>query len=405
MTTHQFDYVIIGSGIVGLTIARSLMLRNFGASIAIFEKEDGLGFHASGRNSGVMHSGVYYKENSLKAKFCAQGSRFLIDFCEEFDLPTNRMGKVIVPTECDQDSQVDLLYKRGVNNGAKLQVIDAKELKEIEPEAATASGRALYLPNATVIDSVAVLKQLKCNLMEKGVKFFFSSELVSANPDKSEFTTKENLLVNYGKLFNTAGQHADKIAHLFRTAEQYTLLPFKGMYFSLKQSSNIKLNGLIYPVPDLNVPFLGVHSVKKVTGEVYFGPTAVPALGRENYYGLKGLEPIEAARIFKNLSIQYWKNSQGFRNYAHEEAGRFLKARFAAAAKALVPKLETQHLMNSKKVGIRAQLLNTETKELEMDFLIHKQDNTVHVLNAVSPAFTCSIPFAEYVVNDALDKQ
>ena len=404
MTTHQFDYVIIGSGIVGLTIARSLMLRNFGASIAIFEKEDGLGFHASGRNSGVMHSGVYYKENSLKAKFCAQGSRFLIDFCEEFDLPTNRMGKVIVPTECDQDSQVDLLYKRGVNNGAKLQVIDAKELKEIEPEAATASGRALYLPNATVIDSVAVLKQLKCNLMEKGVKFFFSSELVSANPDKSEFTTKENLLVNYGKLFNTAGQHADKIAHLFRTAEQYTLLPFKGMYFSLKQSSNIKLNGLIYPVPDLNVPFLGVHSVKKVTGEVYFGPTAVPALGRENYYGLKGLEPIEAARIFKNLSIQYWKNSQGFRNYAHEEAGRFLKARFAAAAKALVPKLETQHLMSSKKVGIRAQLLNTETKELEMDFLIHKQDNTVHVLNAVSPAFTCSIPFAEYVVNDALDE-
>ena len=404
MTTHQFDYVIIGSGIVGLTIARSLMLRNFGASIAIFEKEDGLGFHASGRNSGVMHSGVYYKENSLKAKFCAQGSRFLIDFCEEFDLPTNRMGKVIVPTECDQDSQVDLLYKRGVKNGAELQIIDAKELKEIEPEAATASGRALYLPNATVIDSVAVLKQLKCNLMEKGVKFFFSSELVSANPDKSEFTTKENLLVNYGKLFNTAGQHADKIAHLFRTAEQYTLLPFKGMYFSLKQSSNIKLNGLIYPVPDLNVPFLGVHSVKKVTGEVYFGPTAVPALGRENYYGLKGLEPIEAARIFKNLSIQYWKNSQGFRNYAHEEAGRFLKARFAAAAKALVPKLETQHLMSSKKVGIRAQLLNTETKELEMDFLIHKQDNTVHVLNAVSPAFTCSIPFAEYVVNDALDE-
>lgn len=402
MNHYRYDYAVIGGGITGLAIARSLKSKYPGASIAVFEKEAKFGQHGSGRNSGVLHSGIYYPEQSLKAKFCAQGSKQLAQFCEEYRLPISRMGKVIVPTREEQDSQIDLLFQRGVNNGARVSVIDRQQLKEIEPEAASASGRALHSPDTAVVDPLQVLSKLQEVLTSQGVTFHHQTALANTNPQQNSFTTQQGDTVSYGVLFNAAGQHADRIAHLFGTAKEYALLPFKGMYFALDPQSNISLNGLVYPVPDLNVPFLGVHSVKKISGEIYFGPTAIPALGRENYIGLNDIEPIEAARIFSNLAIQYWKNQQGFRNYAHEEAGRFLKSRFTAAAKVLTPKLETDHLIPSTKVGIRAQLLNTQTRQLEMDFMVHSHENTVHVLNAVSPAFTSAFPFADYVVETAM---
>jgi len=401
MNNYQYDYAVIGAGITGLAIARSLLTRHPGAKIGVFEKETSPGIHGSGRNSGVLHSGIYYPETSLKAKFCAAGSKQLAEFCEEHDLPLSRMGKVIVPTRPEQDAQVELLYSRGKRNGATVNIIDRRQLKEIEPEAASASDRALHSPNTAVVDPMQVLRKLNQLLELEGVTFHYGEGLESAQPEQNCFTTQSGNKVSYSTLLNAAGQHADRIAHLFDTAKQYTLLPFKGMYFSLDPQSGIHLNGLVYPVPDLNVPFLGVHSVKKISGEIYFGPTAIPALGRENYLGLEGLEPAEAARICGNLAIQYWKNQQGFRNYAHEEAGRFLKSRFAAAAKVLIPKLQTHHLIPSSKVGIRAQLLNTETRQLEMDFMVHTHHNTIHVLNAVSPAFTSSFPFADYVVDTA----
>jgi L-2-hydroxyglutarate oxidase LhgO len=398
MNTYQYDFAVIGAGITGLAIARSLLNIHPGARIGVFEKEPQLGAHGSGRNSGVLHSGIYYPENSLKAKFCANGSKQLTAFCEEHGLPISRMGKVIVPTRPEQDPQIDLLHARSMHNGAEVRIIDRQQLKEIEPESASATDRALYSPETAVIEPLLVLKKLNQLLQSEGVSFHYATRLEKALPDQNCFITQTSDRINYRTLFNAAGQHADRIAHLFGTADQYTLLPFKGMYFSLAPQSGIHLNGLVYPVPDLNVPFLGVHSVKKISGEVYFGPTAIPALGRENYIGLKGLEPAEAARICGNLAIQYWKNLQGFRNYAHEEAGRFVKSRFAEAARVLIPRLQTHHLIPSAKVGIRAQLLNTKTRQLEMDFLVHTHGNTVHVLNAVSPAFTSAFPFAEHVV-------
>lgn len=401
MSDYHYDYVVVGAGITGLAIARSLLNQHPEAKIGIFEKEANSGIHGSGRNSGVLHSGIYYPESSLKAKFCADGSKQMAEFCLEQNLPLSRMGKVIVPTKPEQDPQVDLLYERGVKNGARVSIIDRQQLKDIEPEATSATERALHSPDTAVVDPMMVLRKLNQLLKEQGVIFHYGQGLDRAQPEHNCFVTQTGHNVKYGKLFNAAGQHADRIAHLFGTAKQYTLLPFKGMYFSLDPESGIHLNGLVYPVPDLNVPFLGVHSVKKISGEIYFGPTAIPALGRENYVGLEGLEPIEAARICSNLAIQYWKNQQGFRNYAHEEAGRFLKPRFVAAAKVLIPRLQTNHLNPSSKVGIRAQLLNIETRQLEMDFMLHQYENTVHVLNAVSPAFTSSFPFADHVVKTA----
>lgn len=399
MPDFHYDYAVIGAGITGLAIARSLAKAHPGATIGLFEKEPRPGLHGSGRNSGVLHSGIYYPETSLKAQFCAEGSRQLAAFCEDQGLPVCRMGKVIVPTRPDQDGQLDLLYRRGLRNGAEVRIIDGSELKAIEPEAATVSGRALHSPGTAVVDPAQVLQRLCRLLAAQGIGFHYNCELTAVSPEQNRFLTRAGDTVFYGALYNAAGQHADRIAHLTGTAGEYTLLPFKGLYFSLDPRSNIHLNGLIYPVPNLNVPFLGVHSVKKITGEIYFGPTAIPALGREHYSALEGLEPFEATKILANLAIQYWQNRQGFRTYAHAEAARFLKSRFAAAARILVPKLKTAHLLPSAKVGIRAQLLNTRTRQLEMDFLVHRRDNTVHVLNAVSPAFTSAFPFADHVVN------
>jgi L-2-hydroxyglutarate oxidase len=402
MSDYHYNFIVIGAGITGLAIARNLLNKYPDARIGLFEKEANPGAHGSGRNSGVLHSGIYYPENSLKAKFCANGSKQMAEFCQEHNLPLSRMGKVVVPTRPEQEPQIDLLYSRGLKNGATVSIIDRQQLKQIEPEAASASDRALYSPQTAVVDPILILRKLNQLLERKGVKLHYGQGLEHVQPEQNCFITQSGDRVSYGTLFNAAGQHADRIAHLFGTAKQYILLPFKGMYFSLDPQSGIHLNGLVYPVPDLKMPFLGVHSVKKISGEIYFGPTAIPALGRENYVGLQGLEPSETARIFCNIAIQYWKNQLSFRDYANEEAGRFLKSRFASAAKVLIPRLQTHHLNPSSKVGIRAQLLNTETRQLEMDFMLHKYDNTTHVLNAVSPAFTSSFAFADHVVESTL---
>ena len=396
-----YDTIIVGAGIIGLSIARELKRQNADISILILEKEMHLGAHGSGRNSGVLHSGIYYPEDSLKAKVCRNGAIAMAAYCEKYDLPIKRVGKVIVPLKEEDESQIDLLYKRAVNNGANVSLIDNIQLKDIEPEACSVSGHALHSPDTAVIDPHAVLEHLADNLQRKGVHIEFNSPVQKADPDKNCVEVHSGKRYTYDRLFNAAGQFTDRIAHLFDVGKHYTLLPFKGFYYQLSKTSNLCINGLIYPVPDLNVPFLGVHSVKIITGEIYFGPTAVPAFGREHYEGLKGIEFQDGASISYHLIHQYIRNKQGFRQFVHEEAGRFLKRKFVEAAQALVPRLKPEHLEVSNKVGIRAQLLDRDKHELVMDFLIERKGNTVHVMNAVSPAFTSAFEFAKYIVSDA----
>ena len=393
----KYDYIIIGAGITGLAIARELIDGEPDATVLIVDKETGSGAHGSGRNSGVLHSGIYYDEHSLKAKVCADGAKELAQYCDDNNLPIDRMGKVIVPVREADDPQVDLLYHRGKANGANVSIIDRQQLKEIEPEAATMSGRALHSPDTAVIDPLAVLEQLVQELTKKGVEIQYSSPVLAADPDNSTVHINGRN-VRYNQLFNATGQFADHIASMFGVGSQYTLLPFKGIYYALDEQSNIHLNGLVYPVPDLEVPFLGVHSVRTIQGKVYLGPTAVPAFGRENYNGLRGIEPGKAISISYQLAQQYVRNNQGFRKFTHDEAGRFLKTKFVEAAKMLIPRLRKAHLQPSDKVGIRAQLLNKQSHELVMDFLVERKDNTVHILNAVSPAFTSAFAFARHVI-------
>ncbi len=391
------DFVIVGAGIVGITIALELHKQHPQARIDVFEKEAQIGLHASGRNSGVLHSGIYYKEGSLKAKVCAMGAKRMRDYCLENNLPINRTGKVILPLQPSDDHLIDLLYQRALANQAKVEIVDEKQLKELEPDVAIVTGRALYSPDTAVIDSKIVLEHLYQQIKSKGVHVHFNARIEKIDSDNNTLTFHDQQY-RFQHLFNTAGLYADQVAKAFDIAKHYTMLPFKGIYYKLNPASNIKVNHLIYPVPDLNVPFLGVHFTKTIHGDVILGPTAVPAWGRENYSKLKGVKLEETMAIVKNLLQQYVINNQGFRQFAHNEAGRYFKSRFAKAAAALTPKITNNDLLKCDKVGIRAQLLDTKKRELIMDFLVESTGHSTHILNAVSPAFTCSLAFAEMIV-------
>lgn len=392
------DFTIIGAGILGLSVAHELSSRYPDASIEILEKETAVGKHASGRNSGVLHSGIYYKEGSLKAKVCAEGARAMAGFCREHKLPIKEYGKVIIPTRQADDEVIDVLSKRAISNGAKVEIIDEQQLLEIEPDVNVVTGRALYSPHTSVVDSRAILNKLVEILTSKGVIIHSGIEVKDVDVEKKRLITNaEPRPFNY--VVNTSGLYADRIAQMFQSGMNYVMLPFKGLYYDVSQKNNLKINGLIYPVPDMGVPFLGVHFTKNVNGNVFVGPTAVPALGRENYSGLKGARATEFAPTLYRLSGQYILNKHGFRRYAHEEASRFLKSKFTSAAKVLVPGIAASDLTLSSKVGIRAQLFDKKNKELIHDFVVENGENSIHVLNAVSPAFTSAFSFSRFLVD------
>jgi L-2-hydroxyglutarate oxidase len=397
------DIIIVGAGIVGLSIARELKQRYPDLSITLLEKEMTLGKHSSGRNSGVLHSGIYYPEGTLKAKVCVEGARELAAYCEAHKLPFNRVGKVILPVRPEDDAQIDVLHRRGTANGAVVEIIDAQQLKELEPAAHTVTGRALHSQNTAVFDPSAILTHLAKELSAQGVTIRHGAEVVTGESRKGYLVLKGGERLKFGYLFNTAGLYAERIAQMFHIGEQYRMLPFKGLYYQLREGSSLDIRGHIYPVPDLNVPFLGVHFTKTVAGKVTLGPTAIPAFGRENYTGLQGLDIGETSAIMLRVLEQYLRNQQGFRRFAHMEARRFLKPYFVEAAQALVPALKPTDLVRSQKVGIRAQLLDVRTHQLVMDFLVERAERSTHVLNAISPAFTSAFSFARFVLDNYFD--
>jgi len=395
----NYDLIVLGAGITGLSVARQQLIQDSDCKVLILEKELQVGLHGSGRNSGVLHSGIYYPTDTLKAKFCAEGAQLMAKYCIENDLPISRYGKVILPTKIEDDNQLDLLHKRAIKNGAEVEIISQNKLKQLEPEAYSITSRALYSPNTSVVDPHAVLNKIMLDLLGSGADIIFGEKIVSADVGKSIISTNKNNLYKYSHLVNCTGQYSDLVSKIFHVGEQYTLLPFKGLYYGLNKKSNIQINGLIYPVPDLNVPFLGIHSVKLVDGDTYFGPTAIPAFGRENYHGFSGINMNDATSISYHLLRQYISNKKGFRRFTHQEASLFLKSKFLENMRKIIPRLSSNDLDRSSKVGIRAQLLDKKRNELVMDFLIERKGNTTHVLNAVSPAFTSAFSFAKYILN------
>jgi L-2-hydroxyglutarate oxidase LhgO len=404
MSSPPSDVLIVGGGMVGLCIAHQLLERGVTSSITVLDKEPSLGRHSSGRNSGVLHAGLYYKPGTLKAQVCVAGARRLRAWVQERNLPLNPCGKVIVPPRDDLDPQLDLLAERGRANGATVELWDARQLHELIPEARTASGRALWSPNTAVVKPSKVVDQLQRELQQRGVRFVQNQPGWSAKPQQQKLILCDGTTLSYGHLFNCAGLQADRVAHQFGVGRNYSLLPFKGLYWQLKPDCAIQPRTNLYPVPDLAVPFLGVHFTPSAdpTPLVSIGPTATPAWGRENYRGLQALEPVMAAANLAVLARQYLANRGGFRRYVHEQAFLALPPLLLRAAQQLIPAVRAEHLELSQKVGIRSQLFNQTTLRLEDDFLCLPGPASTHVLNAISPAFTASFALADLILDQAV---
>jgi L-2-hydroxyglutarate oxidase LhgO len=393
---HQ-DYLIIGSGIIGLSLARDLTNRFPSARIAILEKEPDVAYHSSGRNSGVLHAGFYYTADSLKAKFTRDGNRQMREYCYSHGLQINETKKVVVAKDESELPALFELEKRGKVNGVDVKIIDEKELADIDPNVKTFKN-ALWSPNTATVDPVEVNQAIKAELKLKGVQFFFN-EGYASRVDGNKLKTTKNNIFSAAKLINTAGLYADSVARDFGFSKKYTIIPFKGIYLKYTGINNpVRTN--VYPVPNLKNPFLGVHYTVTVDGNVKIGPTSVPAFWRENYKGMHRFRFGEMNSILTKEAKLFMKNSFGFRSLAIEEVKKYNRKYFTGLAASMVKHLDARGFTDWGRPGIRAQLLDVTTDELVMDFIIEGDTDSVHVLNAVSPAFTCSFPFARYVIDN-----
>lgn len=396
------DYLIIGAGIIGLALARELKARFPAAAILVIEKEADVAYHGSGRNSGVLHAGFYYTADSLKARFTRDGNRMLKEYVKQRGLAINECHKVVVASDESEIEGVRELQRRGERNGVEVRIIDEQELAEVDPNART-TGIALYSPSTATVDPAQVCHALREDLEKAGVRFLFGQGYVGRQ-GQSAVVTAAGVTIESGLIINAAGLYADRIARDFGFSRNYTIIPFKGIYLKYSGTDRpVRTN--IYPVPNLKNPFLGVHYTVTVDGTIKIGPTAIPAFWRQNYNGLDNFSLGELLEIIGWESRLFLGDNFGFRSLALSELKKYDRSYFTGLATKMVKQINTSGFNQWSKPGIRAQLLNTDTKELVQDFVVEGDDRSVHVLNAVSPAFTCSFPFAAWVVDTYVLKQ
>lgn len=388
------DFLVVGGGVVGLSIARELKRRHPAASVAVVDKEEGPSLHGSGRNSGVLHAGFYYTADSLKARFTRAGNLAWTAYCRERALPLRACGKLVVATRPEELSTLDELFKRGKANGVPVELVDEKAAREIEPRARTL-GRALHSPSTAVVDPVACLAALAQDARREGVELRWSNPYLGR--EGRVVRTKAGK-VEAGFVVNAAGLYADRVARDFGFGERYRILPFKGLYLYSDEPAGA-FRAHVYPVPDIRNPFLGVHFTVTVDGRVKIGPTAIPALWRENYGGLSGFSATEMAEIALRQAGLLLGAGFDFRSLALEEIRKNSRRVMVGLAARLADGVEPRNYRRWGKPGIRAQLMDVRSRSLVMDFLFEGDERSLHVLNAVSPGFTCAMPFASFVVD------
>ncbi|MGC4096222.1 MAG: L-2-hydroxyglutarate oxidase [Nitrospira sp.] len=392
------DFLIIGGGVIGLSIARELRRRRTDASVVLIEKEPACGAHASGRNSGVLHAGFYYSPDSLKAKFTRLGNEQLTAYCEEKHIPLNKCGKLVVAKDAADLASLDELFRRGHLNGITLQPLTEAEAKSIEPRVKTYQ-RALFSPRTSTVSPLEVVNAMRHDAVREGIQIQCGTAYRGRN-NGNVLTNRERIGAGY--VVNAAGLYADKIAMDYGFSEQYRILPFKGLYlYSDEPPGSIRTN--IYPVPDLRNPFLGVHFTITADGKAKIGPTAIPALWRENYEGLGNFNFGELVEVASRGLGLLTGAGFDFRRLAREEIAKYSRSRMVSLASVLAEGVDEHHYTKWGRPGIRAQLLDIKKRKLEMDFVLEGDHRSMHVLNAVSPAFTCSLPFASHVC-DHIDK-
>ncbi|MCL4805362.1 MAG: L-2-hydroxyglutarate oxidase [Anaerolineae bacterium] len=389
------DIIVIGGGIVGLATARAVCQRYPDRRITVLEKEATLAFHQTGRNSGVLHSGIYYKPGSLKAINCRTGKRMMEDFCEQNGIAYKLVGKVIVATDEKEFPAMNTLLERGQANGVACEMIDKERLLELEPHVLNGI-RAIHVPEAGIVNYVQVCERLAELLREAGHSIVTSAEVTEIIERPGELTvvtTAGDYTAGY--LVNCAGLHSDHVTRMATGEAPALIVPFRGEYFELKPEAWQFCNALIYPVPDPGFPFLGVHFTRMIGGGVECGPNAVLAFAREGYHltDFNGKEFWEVLSYpgFRKLAGRYWKMGLG------EMWRSANKGAFVRALQRLVPEIREEHLEEAP-AGIRAQALAPDGALLD-DFAIQETQRIVNVINAPSPAATSALSVAESVVD------
>ncbi len=378
------EIVIIGAGIVGVSTAYQLNKLQPNWKIKIIEKESQVASHQTGHNSGVIHSGIYYKPGSLKAQNCIRGYDFLIEFCRKKNIPFEVCGKVIVALNETQLDALDKLYHRGIANGLKgLEYLNSSQIKEIEPHCTGIKG--IKVPQTGIVAYKRVTEEMKKELEASNTVEFFFNEMVLSFNDNYTQTTKQKIKSDL--VINCAGLFCDKIATLAGEKLDVRIIPFRGEYFTISPKKAHMVQNLIYPVPDANFPFLGVHFTRRITGEIEAGPNAVFAFKREGYkktdFNLAETLQSMLWRGFQKVAFKYWKTGIG------EFYRSFSKSAFTRALQELVPEIQKEDLEVAP-AGVRAQACDKNGNLID-DFYIQESERFIHVLNAPSPAATSSL--------------
>lgn len=389
------DVVVVGGGIVGLATAAAVLEIRRGATVVVLEKEAQVGTHQTGRNSGVIHSGLYYKPGSQKATFCVQGARQMHEFCAHHGIEISRTGKVVVATDRDQMSALTDLEARASANGIETERIGPRGLAEHEPHAAGVA--ALWVPGTSIVSFGQVASALAGQIESGGGTVLVGSKVtsISSSGELTVVRTEAGLELSTRRLVNASGLHVDKVAEMAGHEPAVRVVPFRGEYRALVPEARSLVRGLIYPVPDPRLPFLGVHFTRMIHGGVEVGPNAVLSLAREGY-SRSSFRPADVAdtlrqRGFWRLAGRHWRSGVG------EQRRSLSVGAFVADARRLVPALEPHHLGNFR-AGVRAQAVDSGGTLLQ-DFAIEDHKDIVHILNAPSPGATSSLAIGRHVAD------
>lgn len=403
---RHYDVAIVGAGLVGLATARELLIRQPRLRVVVLEKEPVLASQQSGHNSGVIHSGIYYTPDSLKARACVAGHRAMLKFCQEQGLPFDLCGKVIVALNESELPRLEDLYRRGIANGVQgLELIGPERLHELEPYAIGI--KAIYSPRSGITNFVKVAQAYAHAIQQREGVIITSCKvrslsmrggqilLVCLQPDTHIRNTQIEIEARY--VITCGGLQSDKLSQMSGRKSEIRILPFRGDYYVLRSEKRHMVRALIYPVPDPRFPFLGVHFTRKIDGEVWAGPNAVMAFAREGYQRWK-INPKDLLEIlgysgFWKLAARYWKMglAEMYRDY--------VKAAYVKELQRYIPDLQSDDIVSGPS-GVRAQALAKDGRLLD-DFLIHHGENTLHVVNAPSPAATSSLILAQMIVDQA----
>ena len=395
---ENYDYVIIGAGIIGISLGIELLTQKPTKKILIIDKETRPGVHASGRNSGVLHAGFYYSPDSLKAKFCKQGNLELKKFCNTNNLEVKETGKVVVCQDKNDVTRLMNLFERGIANGVEIELLESNELSRIEPAAQTVD-KFIWSPTTAVGNPKEIIKKLAEKFTDMGGLFRFNSRVKLINKNNEVLIEGDGYILSATSIINSAGAYASELAKQVGVGHEYVCLPFLGAY---RKSEFIAGNPkrLVYPVPNPINPFLGVHTTNTLSDEIKIGPTAFPVIGREQYKFLDGFNAKELRDFYLATKTLLKSDSVNILGLAKSEGIKLFKRPLIKKAKRLTNALDLNQKWKNYPAGIRAQIVNLDTKVIEMDYIVRSDKNVVHILNAVSPGWTSSIPFSRWIVEN-----